>query len=312
MVPPSLAAQDMSLLHVPADYPTIAAAIDAAPNGAVIVIASGEYDESLTITRPLTLRGEASAVLRGVPDAPVITIHDTHAVVIEDLTISGGQYGISVLRSRRVTIQNNLVTDNRLLGIRVRMASASVLRNTITRTQPPYGRGIHITNTTGYPESRVVGNTVTFNALAGIATNMAGSVYIADNLVTDNGQRGIAITEMSRAVVANNIVANNAETGIYVTDQSTAILCGNQVSDSQFAGMDDSSRYGSGITIDFGAQVELRNNIVTSSANYGVSVLSSSFVTVNDNELNDNAAGTLWVDDTSVMVTDATLTNICG
>jgi parallel beta-helix repeat protein len=311
-LPSPVAAQEDDVLHVPADYPTIAAAIDAAPVGATIEIAAGEYAESLIITRALTLRGTDDTILRGTDDAPVIAIRDTHAVVIEHLTITGGQYGVSVLRSRRITIQNNVITENRLLGVRVRLASAYILDNTITHTQPPYGRGIHITNTTDYPESRVIGNTISFNALAGVVTNMAGTVYIADNIVTDNGQRGIAITEMSRALVANNLVENNGDTGIYVTDQSVAILCGNIVIDSQFSSIESGGRYGNGITVDFGSRVELRDNTVTGSDNYGISVLSASMVTLNDNTLDENDAGTLWVDDTSEIVSDATLFEECG
>jgi parallel beta-helix repeat protein len=309
---PVAAQDDADILRVPADYPTIAAAIDAAPIGATIEIAAGEYDESLTITRSLTLRGTGETILRGTSDSPVILIQDTHAVVIEHLTITGGQYGVSVLRSRRVTIQHNVITENRLLGVRVRMASAHILNNIITHTQPPYGRGIHIMNTLDYPESRIIGNTVSYNAMAGIITNMVITVYIADNIVTHNGHRGIAITEMSRALVANNFVEDNGETGIYVTDSSTAIVCGNIVIDSQVLSVEGAVRYGNGITIDFGSTVELRGNTVTGSDNYGISVLSSSLVTLNENILNDNEAGALWVDDTAVTVTDATLPEECG
>jgi parallel beta-helix repeat protein len=306
-----VAAQETLALHVPADYPTIAAAIAAAPDNALIEVAAGEYAESLTITRPLTLRGAGETILRGVADAPVIHIRDTHAVTIEGLTISGGQYGVSVLRSRRVTIRDNLITANRLLGVRVRMASAYILDNTISETQAPYGRGVHITNTNGYPESRIIGNIIVGNALAGITTNMASTVYIADNSVTDNAQRGIAITEMSRAVVAHNHVERNGENGIYVTDQSTAIVCENMVMDSHFAAIQDSARYGNGIAIDYGAQAELRGNTVTGSANYGISVLESSWVALNANSFTDNAAGMVWVSARAQITNDATLPEGC-
>jgi hypothetical protein len=99
-------------------------------------------------------------------------------------------------------------------------------------------------------EAAAVGN-IAFNALAGIASNMALSLYIAHNI-------------------------------------------------------------GSGITVDNGSQVELRHNTVTTSANYSISVLSSSNETLNGNALNDNNAGTIWIDDTSTTDSSATLLEECG
>lgn len=43
-------------IRVPGDYPTIREAIDAAPEGARIHVAAGEYSENLVITKRLTLQ----------------------------------------------------------------------------------------------------------------------------------------------------------------------------------------------------------------------------------------------------------------
>jgi len=50
-------AQDPAILRVPEEYPQIQAAVDAAPDGAIILIGPGEYRENLTITKSLALRG---------------------------------------------------------------------------------------------------------------------------------------------------------------------------------------------------------------------------------------------------------------
>src|SRR5207244_8104854 len=55
-------------LHVPADYPTIQAAVDAAENGDRIQIAAGVYTGQVLISdKRLTLAGSAGTVLRAAP-----------------------------------------------------------------------------------------------------------------------------------------------------------------------------------------------------------------------------------------------------
>jgi parallel beta-helix repeat protein len=104
--------------------------------------------------------------------------------------------------------------------------------------------------------------------------------------------------------IVSNYIAFNALAGIVFNIALSLYIADNIVSDN--------GRYSSGITIDYDSQVELHDNTVTMSANYGVGVLASSFVTLNDNTLNDNNAGTIWIDDTSQTVSDATLTAACG
>ena len=240
-------------IEVPADYETVSAALENAPDGAIIEIAEGIYRESLVIDRPLNLRGRPgdAVLLSGSDDEAVILITDTEDVLIEGLTISGGKFGIFVTRSQNVTIRDNVVLGSRLVGIKLRLGAADIRNNTIRDANAPYGRGIHITNTTQWAASHVIGNTVTGNALSGIVTNMTGMIYIEGNIVTDNQQHGISIDEMSHALVADNIVDRNAENGIYVFDMSMASICGNVVRNTVAEAEARGNRFGNGILIDF-------------------------------------------------------------
>lgn len=61
LVPPTVAAKDAHVLHVPTDYPTIEAAVAAAAKGDVILLAAGTYDGAITVPEDkpgITIRGE--------------------------------------------------------------------------------------------------------------------------------------------------------------------------------------------------------------------------------------------------------------
>lgn len=288
-------AQDSPIVHVPADFDTISAALEAVPDHAIIEIAEGDYLESLLIERPVTLRGtDINRVrLSGFDDEPVIQIVGTEDVLIEDLTIIGGKYGIFVTRSQDVTIRENVIFGSRLVGIKIRLAAAAILNNTVRDARPPYGKGIHVTNTTQWPASRIIGNTVSGNARSGIVTNMTGMIYIEDNIVTGNQAHGIAITEMSHALVADNIVDRNAENGIYIFDMSMASVCGNEVRNTAAAVIDGGIRYGNGILVDFYSEAEVHNNIVIGNANHGIQALFGSHIVASTNDVQRNGMNDL-------------------
>jgi parallel beta-helix repeat protein len=298
-----------TIIRVPDDYGTIAEAISAAPDGAVIEIAEGDYWESIQIDRPLSLLGDGQVILHAVGDEAVIAITDTHNVVIEGLHLQGGKYGIFVTRSQRVQIQHNLIEGSRLVGIKVRMASVRIVGNIIQNALAPYGRGIHITNTTDYPPSQVLENTIQGNALSGISTNMTSLVVIERNTLQENGQIGIAVTEMSHAVVRGNQVESNGENGIYITDQSLAAVCDNTIRDTYLTHNGGSGRYGNGITIDFYSIVELRDNTVDNNARYEVGVVGFSQVTIGGQGSNTIE---LWLETGSSQLPNADLPFRCG
>jgi len=73
-------------LRVPADYPTIQAALDAASPGDRITIAPGTYVENLAIgKRDLTLAGADPATMivqAKFPDLPVVTIRERNVTLL--------------------------------------------------------------------------------------------------------------------------------------------------------------------------------------------------------------------------------------
>lgn len=291
------------VIQAPGQYATIAEALAAAPDHAIIEIAAGTYPEALVINRPVSLRpaGNGDVLLSPTADEPVIAVRDTQAVTIEGLTIVGGEYGIFVTHSQDVTIRDNVVSDSRLVGIKVRLGAADILDNTVFHAQPPYGMGIHVTNTTQWPPSRVIGNLVFGHTRSGIYTNMTGMIEVFDNVVTDNGHHGIAITEMSHADVFGNVVVDNALTGIQLLDMSMAHICDNIVADTRGSSEAPRIRQGNGIIVDYHSEATLSGNSIQGSAQHGISILFGSIVFLGENTIEDSAAESVFVDDSEAL-----------
>lgn len=216
------------VISVPGDYATVAAALAAAPEGAVVLLEAGTYRESLEIDRPVSLEGrDGEAVIAGRPDDPAVSVFGTRGVTIRGLTITGGEVGVLVRESEDVLIEDNRIEGNRWRGVRVVLGSARIVDNEVSGTAGAYGKGIHVANSMSRPPTVIAGNLVEGNAGEGIVTNLA-RVEIRANTVRDNGV-GISVAEMSMASVLDSTVAGNDGPAIAVIDMSSAELEGNQV-----------------------------------------------------------------------------------
>ena len=81
-------------IFVPADYPTIQAAIDAASPGDTIHLAAGRYSETLAINKTLTLAGSGTnnCVLYCQTNIPLVAITGPATVTLSNFEVNGGTY----------------------------------------------------------------------------------------------------------------------------------------------------------------------------------------------------------------------------
>ncbi len=187
-----------SACSVPGDYATIQEAV-ADLDCDAIAVSAGTYEEEITISRDLTVRGtggtsviKAPGVFMGSPRA-ILRVTAGASVTIEKLKITG---------------PGPLDDDDGLIGVLVdHGAIATIRNNTITTLRPP-GKEIG----TG---SNFIGVSVgsAANATTGIAT-------IVQNRIENYQQAGIVIDGVgSSATVSGNIVLG---TGLHTDGQAVS------------------------------------------------------------------------------------------
>ena len=222
--------------RVPADYPTIQQAINAAVDGDTVLAAAGTYVENINfLGKAITVTSESGAQATVVDGnrngSPVVTInsHEGPQSVLRGFTIRNGRSadgGGILIRVASPTIEHNIVTDNAASaggGIAIIFASPIIQSNVITKNRAGAGGGIGgggISILVGNP--RILNNVISENALlaaAGGGISIFGSddAVILGNLIENNigfsQGGGIWIVNCSNAsIVQNTIVGNEAAT----------------------------------------------------------------------------------------------------
>src|SRR3990172_1740331 len=217
--------------RVPQDYPTIQAAIDAAQNGDVVLVAPGVYGESLVLSgKTITLASEFYTT----GDAQVI-----------DSTIIDGQADLAV-----ITVDASVGPDTQIVGFTIRNAEDGikahgklrVLNNRITGTRD----GIDFADSGGY----VGNNTFENNSDDGIDSDGATAVTIENNTIRNNGDDGIEIRLHEydgltlTLSIRSNVIAGNGADGIQLIDCPEV---SHRVFDIQYKLIADNAQVGLGL-----------------------------------------------------------------
>jgi len=277
-----------SIIHVPADQPTIQAGINAAVNGDTVLVAPGTYSESINFNgKAITVESSngASVTTIAVPASSFgVTFNhaETSSSVLKGFTIQGANDTFGIVIDSSPTILGNIITGNHSCdgaGISVNGGSPVIKGNTIRGNFHDLcsggsgGGGMSV----GGPSSaaQIIGNVISGNdggngfSGGGISLFAAGSPYIANNLIANNntqsagGGIGIGGCCANAIIVQNVIVGNTAGTsggGIYsFGNLGTPTIANNTVANNQSGNGIGSGIYTNSYT---GDPTRIYNNIV--------------------------------------------------
>jgi len=232
-------------IQVPADYPTIQAAINAANNGDVVLVAPGTYFENINFDgKAITVKSSSGAnvtIIDGGNVASVVTFDSGEGLksILRGFTIQHGSTlndgGGVYISGASPTVAANIVSENTAAsggaGIAVEFSSALIKGNKVTNNSQIAGYsggvgggGIEIS---GVGAAQIIGNTVYKNtwssaAGGGMSVFAAGTPTLEDNSIGGNVAYdqggGIWIVNYSNALLVQNLIYNNSAAegaGIY-------------------------------------------------------------------------------------------------
>lgn len=178
---------------------SIQAAIGAATDGDIVLVAAGTFDEDIDfLGKAIAVVGTGhESVIRGTGAGPVVTLATAEGPdsVLDSFTITGG-------------------LADRGGGIFVRDSSPTIVRNVVFLNQARLqGSGIYVEGSS----ARIYNNLVVYNHTAGgdphsIEVVNAGPEII-NNTIVRNDSNGIILQGSSPAIVMNNVIALNGSRG---------------------------------------------------------------------------------------------------
>ena len=187
----------------------------------VVHLGAGVHRGPLVIDRREVLQGEPGAVVRG----GIVVAHDD--VQIRNVTVVGGENGISVDGVRGTVIDGVTVQGAKLDGIHVRLAGVVIRNCTVDMLGNRHGQGIDISFNMDLGMSMVEGCTVV-GGQQGITTHSSATDIMGTRVSRTTGQ-AIAVDEMSMGMASHNAVRDALGVGLYCGDRSMCMFDHNTV-----------------------------------------------------------------------------------
>jgi nitrous oxidase accessory protein NosD len=239
-----------------------------------VYLAAGVHPGPLVIDRTETLIGRPGAVIHG---GLVIKADN---VTVRDVTVVGGQDGVTVEGATGVVLDRVHVRDAELDGFHVRRAQVMIDDCSVRGMRSRFAQGIDISFTFDQPMSMVEGCRIR-GGQEGIVSDSA-RVMVKRNTVTTTTLRGITVTEMSMSSVEDNHVDGGLGIGIFCADQSECLIAGNRVAGTRpDPASSDLSRLGYAIVAHSAATAYVEANRVARNP-HGIGVFAGGYLRRSD------------------------------
>ena len=222
----------------------------------VVHLAAGVHQGPLVITRREVLQGAPGAVVRG----GIVVAHDD--VQIKNVTVVGGENGITVDGVRGAVIDGVTVEGAKLDGIHVRLAGVVIRDCTVDMLGNRLGQGIDISFNMDLGMSMVEGCTVV-GGQEGITTH-SSATDIMGNRVSRTTGKAIDVDEMSMGMASRNTIRDALGVGLYCGDRSMCMFDHNTVIGTRSdVASGIRTRRGIAVLADFQAEAALWRNTLT-------------------------------------------------
>ncbi|MCQ8195188.1 right-handed parallel beta-helix repeat-containing protein [Streptomyces rugosispiralis] len=294
-------------INVPADAPTISAAVSLARPGDLVLVAPGVYHESVKISKPrVTLRGKSrdKVVIDGRLRQPNGIVVAAPGVAVENLTVRNNtQNGVLVTGSAKAAagapgqsggydtgdepvtflksflVSHVTATRNGLYGIYAFSAQNGVIEHSYTSGSAD--SGIYVGQC---KPCRIVvrDNIAELNAVGYEGTNASGDMYVVGNRLVGNR---VGLT-------------TNSDHQEKLLPQRDAVIAGNLIAANQQAATPEQADggWGIGIGVDGGTGNQFVRNRVTGNSNAGLVITATADMPPNGNRILDNTFAANGVD----------------
>ena len=237
---------------------TIAKAIELAGDGYTIHIADGNYvnDKTLSISKSLTLEGNANTVIDGNASR-IMDVTADATVVLTNLSFTNGNNALvgAISNEGKLTISNSNFYSNKVTG-----NSGTIITNK---------NKLNINNSKFYQNS----------ASKGVVNNQNDAVLVIDNsefynnnMTSFSNSYGIVYTTSSNATISNTVFKNNAAKwggAIYATKSSDATIGIVNIINSTFESNSANTGQGGALFVSGGECIIKESMFINNKANPG-------------------------------------------
>ena len=237
---------------------TIAKAIELAGDGYTIHIADGNYvnDKTLSISKSLTLEGNANTVIDGNASR-IMDVTADATVVLTNLSFTNGNNALvgAISNEGKLTISNSNFYSNKATG-----NSGTIITNK---------NKLNINNSKFYQNS----------AGKGVVNNQNDALLVIDNsefynndMTSFSNSYGIVYTTSANATISNTVFRNNAVKyggAIYATKSSDATMGIVNIINSTFEGNSANTGQGGALFVSGGECIVKESMFINNKANPG-------------------------------------------
>ena len=237
---------------------TIAKAIELAGDGYTIHIADGNYvnDKTLSISKSLTLEGNANTVIDGNASR-IMDVTADATVVLTNLSFTNGNDALvgAISNEGKLTISNSNFYSNKVTG-----NSGTIITNK---------NKLNINNSKFYQNS----------ASKGVVNNQNDTVLVIDNsefynndMTSFSNSYGIVYTTSANATISNTVFRNNAVKyggAIYATKSSDATIGIVNIINSTFESNSANTGQGGALFVSGGECIIKESMFINNKANPG-------------------------------------------